>query len=328
MFIDRARAQFIGGKGGNGVIKYDITQRPLGGDGGKGGDIILEGNENLHDMRAFRGVHKFKGKPGEHGGRNRSTGAGGKPTIIQVPVGTRVFEDTHFIGEIETHLQRITIVRGGRGGRGNSSFKAGGLKYRDKFTFGEEGEAKLIGLELRLRADVAFIGFPNAGKSSMLNALTDANAKIGHYSFTTIDPQIGVAKGGITLMDLPGLIEGTIKGKGVGTRFTKHAEQSRLVAHFIALDSEDLIGDYKKIRKELEEVSQILYELPEIIILTKADLFTAKEIQDRKKKLEKVNKKIVVTSIKDEQSIENAYTLIKQELPEREISVEQEEESI
>lgn len=303
MFIDKVRLKFSAGKGGDGSINFEISGKPNGGDGGRGGDIILQGTNNLYDLTNFKSQKEFSAEPGEIGSRNKSRGANGQDLVIKVPLVTYIYnENNDLIHTIDKVDQEVLLAKGGKGGLGNHYFRRGQLATLNKRTLGKEGEVIKGYMELKLNADVAFIGFPNAGKSSMLNALSNSTVKVAPYPFTTLEPHLAVA-GNIVLLDLPGLIEGTTEGKGLGTRFMKHVDNTKLIAHFISLESEDVVSDYKAIRKELEDINPELAKKEEVIILTKTDLYNAEIVKEKKKELEHFCKTIEVASIYDYDSL-------------------------
>lgn len=288
MLKDRIKIKFIAGKGGRGGVSFDEMRKPSGGDGGKGGDIYLEGTNNLYDLSVFQGKLKFKAENGVDGSKAKKTGRAGNDLVIKVPITTIVFdEEDKQILKINQTGQRELLVSGGRGGLGNFYFRRGQMMTRDTFTFGKEGQQISAILELRLAADVIFIGLPNAGKSSMLNALTNAKAKVAPYPFTTLEPHLGVS-GNLIFMDLPGFIEGTSEGKGIGKEFTKHMKNAKLICHFLSLESSSLQTDYDIIRKEIENLDPYLASLPELLLFTKSDLFSEEQINT---KLEEFNLK-------------------------------------
>lgn len=305
MFIDKVRVDLVGGKGGDGAINFEMAGKPSGGNGGNGGDLYLEGNSNTVDLSYFTQHDEFSAGTAWHGDDNNKTGKNGKDVVIKVPLITRVYDiDNKQIAEISKHGEQVLIAKGGRGGLGNYYFKAGQVATLRKRTLGKPGEKQQLFLELFLKADVVFIGLPNAGKSSTLNSLTNSSVKVAPYPFTTLNPNLGKA-GKLTLLDLPGLIEGTTKGKGLGTRFMKHAGLAKLVAHFISLESADIVQDYKLIRKELSEINPELVDKTELIILTKKDMVEQKYADKQVAKLKKINPNIFVISNYDWDSIQD-----------------------
>jgi GTP-binding protein len=310
---DLGRVKMIAGKGGDGGMHFGPYKIPMGGIGGNGGDIYIEGNSNLYDLRFMHNDMVIKGNHGEKGGKKNLTGKNGDDVIFKVPLITKVYdaETDEIIGTIKEHGQKLLICKGGIGGLGNYYFRAGQVRTLEKTTPGKPGEERLLKLELNLKADVIFLGLPNAGKSSILNELTNANSKIAHYAFTTLDPVLGNLDG-ISLMDLPGLIEGTFTGKGLGTKFKKHAETAKLVLHFLSLDSDNILEDYRLIRNELKNISPKLYKLPEVIVLTKSDLVDEQLKSERKSEVENIGKPIIITSAYDYDSLQKLRNLIKE----------------
>lgn len=315
MLADTIRVNFQAGKGGDGYVSFGMNRKPTGGDGGRGGRIFLEGSSNVYDLTFIKHEQEFVAGNGGQGGSERKTGANGDDVIIKVPLVTTVRSaaDNSIIAKITKDGERIQIARGGRGGLGNYYFRRGQVATLNKHTKGTPGDSLKTILELQLQADVVFIGFPNAGKSSMLNALTNANVKVAPYPFTTLQPHLGVIQA-VVLMDLPGLIEGASTGKGLGKRFTRHAEAGRLVAHFISLESDDVVRDYKTMRAELEQISNNLAEKPELIVLTKSDTTTPEIITERIAQLREFNTNITVTSAYDMESIKALTTKIMREV--------------
>jgi len=308
MFKDKTKVKFIAGRGGNGQVSFGLNYRPMGGNAGNGGDVYLIGDAKLYDFKYIKNDYVFSAENGEHGGNNGITGADGKDLVFKVPLTTNVYDlNNNLIFTIETDGEKKLLAKGSRGGLGNQHFRKGGFLTLRKHTNGLAGEELEIIIELELLSDIIFIGLPNAGKSSILKSLTNADAKIASYAFTTIDPQLG-RMDGLTLMDLPGLIEGTFEGKGLGTKFAKHTRKARLAAHFVSLENEDLFEAYNTIRKELKNIDEDLYNKPELVILTKHDVFDDPKkldakVKEFKKKLGK-GKEVIVTSVIDDESLE------------------------
>lgn len=303
MLIDKVRVNFASGAGGSGSVNFHKSGKPDGGDGGHGGDVFIEGDSNIHDLRLFNSKKDFEAGDARRGALNRRTGANGEDLIVKVPLVTKIFDlDGNFITSIKNHGQRELLLKGGAGGKGNYYFRRGQLETLKRFTPGKPGKKLLCFLELELKAEVIFIGLPNAGKSSMLNVLTNSKSKVASYPFTTLEPYLGVMDE-IKLMDLPGLIEGTSTGKGLGSNFAKHAKNSYVVAHFLSLDSEDLHRDYDLIVKELANINPVLLEKPEILVLTKSDNYSKDEIQEKLKVIKKFHKNYIVVSVIDDESV-------------------------
>ncbi len=305
MFTDKARTKFKAGRGGDGHVSFNGAKRyPNGGDGGKGGDVYLEGSTHQYDLGFIKTDTKFFAENGGSGMPNNLMGANGKDLIVKVPLTTKVY-DSHgkSIMSITKHGERKLLLKGGKGGLGNYVFRSEGVDSLNKFTPGKDGGELLnVTVELELYADILFIGFPNAGKSSILNELTNADSKVAAYAFTTTIPHLG-RMDGITLMDLPGLIEGTFQGRGLGTAFVKHTRWARYVAHFVSSENENVAEAYQTMRKELKAIDEELYNKPEIIILTKSDLITKEVIEKKQQDLEKFGK-ILLVSVYDFESLE------------------------
>ncbi len=283
MFLDEAKIHVISGKGGDGIVhfrreKYVPRGGPDGGDGGRGGDVILEVDPRRNTLTAFRRRRLVRAKDGARGGGGNRTGASAEDVVLRVPPGTivRDAESGDLLGDLVEAGQRLTLVRGGRGGRGNARFATASNQAPRLAERGEPGEQRHVLLELRLLADVGIVGVPNAGKSTLLSAVTNARPKIADYPFTTLEPNLGVAEldddHTIVLADIPGLIEGAHSGAGLGTRFLRHIQRTRVLIHLIDGMGEDPIADYSQVNAELALFDQRLAEVPQIVAINKIDL--------------------------------------------------------
>lgn len=295
-FVDELSVHAQAGKGGSGVVRWlhiKGTDKggPAGGEGGKGGDVILEGVRDLGVLAGYRFTKKFRAQNGESGANNNKYGADGAPVVIRVPVGS--FVEIKSSGEAFDVLEegkRIVIFKGGPGGHGNAHFKSSVNQNPQQATEGKKGQGGDIHVTLKLIADVGFIGFPNAGKSSLLNALTRAKSKIGAYPFTTLDPHLGDFYGYL-LADIPGLIEGASGGKGLGSKFLRHVERTGILVHLVSAEQENPVEAYRAIRNELEVFGRGLAEKQELMVLSKADLLLPEEQEERLNALKKASGK-------------------------------------
>jgi len=281
-FLDQAKIYVSSGQGGPGAVsfrreKYIQYGGPDGGNGGKGGDIVFTAVEGLNTLIDFRYAQHFKAPRGRGGaGRNR-TGAGGEDLVIKVPVGTQILSEDkeHVLLDFTQEGQRATFLEGGIGGRGNASYKSSTNRAPRQHQPGELGEEAAVWLRLKLIADAGLVGLPNAGKSTLINKVTNADAKVGAYPFTTIHPQLGVVrhKGReFVLADIPGLIEGAAEGAGIGDRFLGHIERCKILLHLVDATGDDPVEAWKTVSKELEKYGGGLSEKPQILALNKADL--------------------------------------------------------
>ena len=313
-FLDQVKIFVKAGDGGSGSPSFRREKfiefgGPDGGDGGRGGSVILKSERNLNTLIDYRYQQHFKAKRGEDGKGKNQTGRGGKDLLLSVPIGTQIFEEDNktLLFDFKKEKDEYTVALGGKGGFGNTKFKSSTNRAPRKFTKGTKGEEFWLWLQLKTIADIGIIGLPNAGKSSLLASITAANPKIANYKFTTINPNLGVAMYDdreITLADIPGLIEGAHTGVGLGIKFLKHVERCKTLLHLIDVSEEDLINSYKQIRKELGEYSKQLLRKKEIIVLNKVDLLPREDFKIKKKKFEeKLRKKIIELSTLDKNLI-------------------------
>ena len=307
-FIDQAKIILKAGKGGNGIVsfrreKFVPAGGPSGGNGGKGGSIILVADNNLQTLLDFKFKREIFAKDGFKGGPNRRSGASGEDTILKVPCGTEVRDiNTGIIlGDLTNNKQRLTIAYGGRGGHGNAYFLTNQNRAPESFTEGKEGEIWEIQLELKLLAEVGIIGLPNAGKSTLISVLSSAKPKIANYPFTTLVPNLGVVRktdgNGCLFADIPGLISGAAQGIGLGHDFLRHIERTKILIHLIDVSSEKPLIDYEVIKDELKKYGNGLINKERIIVLTKIELVEENYLKTITKKLENLsNKKVFVIS--------------------------------
>ena len=302
MFTDQVTIHLKSGKGGDGMVhfhreKFVPRGGPDGGDGGKGGDVIFEVKPTLNTLSSFRQNQKFKAEEGVKGGPSQMTGRNGKDLIIPVPPGTMLFDaDTgELIGDLTRPGEQLTVLKGGRGGRGNQHFATARNQVPRTAEKGEPAQEKRIRLELKLIADIGLIGVPNAGKSTLLSVLTNARPKIAAYPFTTLEPNLGVASIDIhttvVLADIPGLIEGAAQGAGLGHDFLRHIQRTRVLIHLLDGMSEDPVADYSQINSELSLFDPNLAKKPQVVALNKID---QPEVQERLAEIEKKFKKLNV----------------------------------
>lgn len=313
MLVDNIGLIIKAGNGGDGAatfLRNEMTAKggPDGGNGGNGGNIYLQGSNNINDLREFRFKKRISAENGVSGKHKKLFGKNAEDLIIFLPLGTRVTDiHSNRVIEIINTIDKILIAKGGKGGRGNTEFKSATNqtpKYAEKGTLGEE---KKLFLELRIIADIGLIGLPNAGKSSLLSVLTNATPKIGDYPFTTLEPNIGML-GKYAIADIPGLIEGASRGKGLGVEFLKHIEKTKILVHCIDSSDTNSQKAYETVRNEFKQYNISLLDKPEIILLTKTDLTDEKTVKNNIKILEKNlpagGKKVLTISIYDEKSIE------------------------
>ncbi len=304
-FLDQVKIYIKAGNGGDGSPSFRREKfiefgGPDGGDGGKGGSVILKAEQNLNTLIDFRFQQHHKAKRGENGAGQNRTGKSGEDLILKVPLGTQVFEEDNktLIYDFTKISEEFVAAAGGKGGLGNTRFKSSTNRAPRKFTKGTQGEEFTIWLQLKTIADIGIIGLPNAGKSSLLASVTNANPKIANYQFTTLNPNLGVASYDnkeITIADIPGLVEGAHKGTGLGIQFLKHIERCKSLLHLIDITSEDLKKSYQQVKNELKKYSNKLTKKKELIVLNKIDLIDEKELNHIVKNFKKNTKSEVIT---------------------------------
>ena len=307
-FLDQAKINIKAGNGGSGSASFRREKfvefgGPDGGDGGDGGSIIFESERNLNTLIDFRYAQHFKAENGKPGSKRNKTGANGKDLILKIPIGTQVFEEDNntLIYDFKKNKEKYLIATGGKGGLGNVRFKSSTNRAPRKKTEGKNGEEFWIWLQLKIIADIGIVGLPNAGKSSLLAALTRAKPKIANYPFTTINPNLGVTyynNKEVTLADIPGLVEGAHKGVGLGDKFLRHIERCKILLHLIDITEKNLVENYKKIRSELKSYDLTLLKKKELIFFNKSDLLEKDIIKEKISKFKaQIKKKHRIISI-------------------------------
>ncbi len=326
MLIDELKVHIKAGRGGDGVIRWRHEKGidhagPAGGNGGKGGDIYLKAIRDVGVLFRYKNTKEFAAENGEAGMKKSMNGHNGEDLTIDVPIGSIVTNlETRESFNLINDGEIIKVLNGGKGGLGNEYFKSAVNQAPEKQTDGKPGEEADFQIEVELVADAGLIGLPNAGKSSLINELTNAKSKVGAYQFTTLEPSLGDMYGYI-LADIPGLIEGASEGRGLGHKFLKHIKRTKVLFHCLSLENEDLVKAYKIIRKELEEYSPELAEKKEVVILTKTDVLgdaeksgldadkrrknAEKKLALAVKKIEKLNPEVLTATILDDKSIKN-----------------------
>lgn len=299
-FLDQAKIYIRSGAGGPGAVSFRREKfieygGPDGGNGGKGGDIVFEAVEGLNTLIDFRYTQHFKAPRGQNGAGSNRTGAGGDDLIIKVPVGTQILSEDkeHVLADFTEAGKQVVFLRGGDGGRGNASYKSSTNRAPRQHGMGWPGEEMWVWLRLKLLADAGLVGLPNAGKSTFINAVTNAKAKVGAYPFTTVRPQLGVVSHRnreFVLADIPGLIEGAAEGAGIGDRFLGHIERCRVLLHLVDASGGDPVGAYKVVRKELENYGADLTDKIEVIGLNKIDAIDPADLKKLATKLKRASK--------------------------------------
>lgn len=314
MVIDDITIKVKAGDGGDGAVAFNknmMSLGPAGGDGGRGGSVYFEGISNLNALGQFRNKKKLVADDGSHGRKQFSDGVDGEDLISKIPIGTviHILDTDSQAKEIIKTGERVLVARGGNGGKGNFKFRSATNTSPKKFQKGASGEAFTIRLELKLIADIGLVGLPNAGKSSLLNELTSAKSKVASYPFTTLEPNLG-AYYELILADIPGLIEGASAGKGLGVKFLRHIERTKIIFHLISAESENPAAHYSIIRKELSDYSKELALKPEYIFLSKSDMISEDSLNDKILALKKIGPAVTAISIHDESSINKVKEIL------------------
>ena len=313
-FLDQVKIFVKAGDGGSGSAsmrreKFIEFGGPDGGDGGKGASIILKAERNLNTLIDYRYTQHFKAEKGQNGMNKNKTGRNGKDLYLKVPIGTQILEEDNktLLFDFKNEKEEFVVANGGRGGLGNTNFKSSTNRAPRKFTKGTSGEEFWIWLQLKTIADIGIVGLPNAGKSSLLAAITNANPKIANYKFTTLNPNLGVASYDnkeITLADIPGLIEGAHTGVGLGIKFLKHIERCKTLLHLIDITEENTENLYKQVRNELGKYSKDLLKKDELIVFNKIDLIDKNKLKEKKDKFSKKTKnEVLAISTFDKNSV-------------------------
>lgn len=313
MLIDDIIITVTAGNGGKGAVAFNknlMALGPAGGRGGNGGSVYMEGVSDLNALQQFRHKKDLRAKNGADGKSQFNDGPNGDDLVLKVPVGTVIRnQETVELQEVLKIGERVLVAKGGLGGKGNFRFRSPTNTSPKDFQGGLPGEHFTLRLELKLIADVGLIGLPNAGKSSLLNELTQANSKVANYPFTTLEPNLGVYYD-LILADIPGLIEGASGGKGLGIKFLRHVERTKILFHLVSAESEDPGKDYKVIRKELKAHNKELLEKPEYIFLSKSDTVPAAEVKKKAAALKKIAKHVISLSIYDTDSLEKVKKIL------------------
>ena len=313
MLIDDVEIRILAGHGGKGAVAFNKNLKslgPVGGSGGKGGSVYCEGVSDLGALRQFRFKKEFSAEDGRDGLGQFRDGHDGNDLILKIPVGTVI----HNLGtgseiNVEKSNERILLAKGGIGGKGNFQFRSSRNTSPKRAQPGMPGESFPLRLELKFIADIGFVGLPNVGKSSLLNALTNARSKVANYPFTTLEPNLGVYYE-LILADIPGLIEGSSSGRGLGMKFLRHIERTHILFHFISAESSTPAKDYRIIRKELGAWNSALLKKPERLFLTKSDLLTSKELDKKLSALKKIDPRAIAISINDAKSIKEIEKIL------------------
>ena len=305
MFIDSAKIYIKAGKGGDGAVsfrreKYTPKGGPDGGDGGDGGSVIAIVDNHCHGLALFNRQKVFIAEDGQNGMSQKKHGKRGKDLVLLIPAGTQVFSNDHLIIDLTKQDDYVVLAKGGSGGFGNQHF-ATSIKQTPRWSKkGLCGEEKELRLELKLIADIGLIGLPNSGKSTLLSVISGAKPKIADYPFTTLEPNLGVIKGrehNIIVADIPGLIKGASKGKGLGHKFLKHIERTKVLVHLIDINQKNIEIDYLAIRNELKKFSKVLVKKKEIVVINKTDTLTEFDLKQKVSSLKRIKNPILLSSV-------------------------------
>lgn len=322
MFIDEAEIYVKAGKGGDGAVsfrreKFVPKGGPDGGDGGDGGDVIIVVDNHSHGLAQYNREKRFLAKNGQSGMGSNMHGKNAPDLILRVPAGTQIYYNNELLFDLTKENEQIILAKGGKGGWGNQHF-ASSIKQAPKWSkAGLKGESKKLRLELKTIADVGLIGLPNAGKSTLLSVVSNARPKIADYPFTTLEPNLGVVKNinkNIIIADIPGLIEGAAEGKGLGDRFLKHIERTKILIHILDAFSEDVVHDYKTVREELKKFSKELTKKKEILVLNKIDILKPEELNEKISELKMIRKTPILISAATHKNIDELINSIQKKL--------------
>lgn len=317
MITDEVKIEVTAGKGGDGAVAFNkikMNLGPTGGRGGNGGNVYFEGVSDLTALNKYRHKKDYYAPDGQNGKNDNSDGRTGKDLVLTVPVGSIIFDlDSGKSFDITEKGKKLLLAKGGQGGRGNFMFRSSINTSPEERELGANGESVKLKIELRFIADIGLIGLPSAGKSSLLNELTSAKAKVGNYDFTTLEPNLGSMEG-IILADIPGLIEGASSGKGLGIRFLRHIQRTKILLHCISAETGDFSERYQVIRRELAAYDSALTKKREIVLLTKTDLVENAEEKKIIAELKKINPHVFSISIHDLDKINSLKQHLRQEL--------------
>lgn len=319
-FIDEIKIKVKAGDGGDGVVRWLHTREthlggPSGGNGGRGGNVYAKALRDVHLLSNYRAKKEVKAENGQDGKSKGLFGANGKDLELLLPVGSLITNTK--TGEkfsLNEEGERILLLTGGFGGRGNKSFQSSRNRSPDKATPGRPGQDAVFFIEVELIAHVGLIGLPNAGKTSILNELTAAHGKIGDYPFTTLEPSLGERYGYI-IADIPGLVEGAAKGKGLGHKFLRHIKRTKILVHVISLENSDILEAYRTVRKEIEQYDPSLLVKKEIVVLTKTDLKDDFDLKEAKEKFKNITPNVFAVSLYDDEDMKSFGEMLLKEIP-------------